>query len=57
MIKMNKQQLIYTLREYVKDEILIGYDETTNNNDVDGIVENIMNDIDERINEYFERND
>ena len=63
---MNKQQLVDTLHEYVMDEISIGYDETTNNNDVDDIVEKIMadiivesivNDIDDRINDYFERND
>ena len=57
---MNKQQLIYTLREHVIDELINDYSNFANMNDVDGIVENIMADIDNRINEFIEtieRND
>jgi hypothetical protein len=51
---MNKQQLVHTLREHVIDELINDYDNVANMNDVDGIVENIMADIDNRINEFIE---
>ena len=48
------QQLIYMIREYAIDELINDYDNVANMNDVDGIVENIMADIDNRINEFIE---
>ena len=49
---MNKQ-----MTEHIKEELtdFLGYE--PNPNDIDGILENVLTDINERINEYIERID
>jgi len=53
-MKTSINKLKEKLKKYTKEELqdFLGYE--INKNDIDGIVENAMNDIDERITEYID---
>lgn len=53
-MKTSINKLKEELKKYAQEELqdFLGYE--INKNDIDGIVENAMNDIDERITEYID---
>lgn len=54
-MKSSKLELRKILEKYADEELTDFLDYKINKNDINGIVENAINDIDERISEYIEK--
>ena len=53
-MKSSRYELRKIIEQYVNEELTDFLDYETNRNDINGVVENTVNDIDERIGEYIE---
>lgn len=53
-MKTSVNELQTTLKQYLQEELTDYLGAEVNSNDLDGIKENVMKDIDNRINEYIE---
>ena len=53
-MKSSKLELRKIIEQYVDEELTDFLEYEINNNDINGIVENAVNDINERISEYIE---
>lgn len=53
-MKTSRNELRRLIQKYMEEELTDFLEYEVNNNDIDGIVENVINDIGERINEYIE---
>lgn len=53
-MKSSKLELRKIIEQYVDEELTDFLEYEINKNDINGIVENAINDIDERISEYIE---
>ena len=53
-MKSSKLELRKIIEQYVDEELTDFLEYEINRNDINGIVENAINDIDERISEYIE---
>jgi len=53
-MKISKSKLKKLIEKYTEEEISNFLEYEVNKNDINGVVENVINDMDERISEYIE---